>query len=508
MNQIGVRVYGTNHLVDVDYAEIGEKELPNLMKIIKDTCRLSGDFHLRLFNFKFKRFFEIRAQDFPLKGVMMLDVVFNNNEHARLVSGYHSDILSSVYEFRKGNVSNLKHEMWEPGKFEIPLERFSKFGRSELELATLEANPSNERPHTVSPSLYREIRSLISMYLVQFTYYPTRKMVMDACLTLVNTYKFLANKSNDDQLGIEDWISTINGKMTELRRESKHPEVLANRSKPGRGIIKAIRGEVNFLPPTPAMSTEESLKRDYTLLMTELSTEHPDEEKVSRLMLQLFSTRREDIVVKNLPLESVMDKWPALFRQEQLFEEMKRIVLVHPLMTLTERLAKMFEGLKYKINHPKGSFKKPKRKRARTTTFATVSIKSVQDLLRSVHKIYPNELPLISDAEQALQLYEVAKQNNDIARNKAFLAPHIVQEKTGTFNIHCEDRTVCAAIDTETKAVALLISVYYAMNYSYPPQRSRTLELMAYLCGVDNADLSVRTKELIDFCIEHNDENE
>ena len=224
-------MYGTNHLVDVDFVEIGEKELPNLMKIIKDTCHLSGDFHLRLFNFKFKRFFEIRAQDFPLKGVMMLDVVFNNNEHAISVSGYHSDILSSVYEFRKGNVSNLKHEMWEPGKFEIPLERFSKSVRSELELATLEANPSNERPHTVSPSLYREIRTLISMYLVQFTYYPTRKMVMDACLTLVNTYKFLASKSNDDPLGIEDWISTVNGKMTELRRESKHPEVLANRCK-------------------------------------------------------------------------------------------------------------------------------------------------------------------------------------------------------------------------------------------------------------------------------------
>jgi hypothetical protein len=189
--------------------------------------------------------------------------------------------------------------------------------------------------------------------------------------------------------------------------------------KSGRGILKPTRGEVNFLPGHPLLSTESTRKKSKELLDRQLARPNPDTQLVSSLMAHLFSTRRSWVSSSKFTIHEILKEWPALTMKNevcyistadnisrvqmilflmilQLLAEMETMIVAHPLSSLQARLALYLGNIKLKIQHPNHKIRIPQRKRARTNNTASMLVlDSTDDVLRTMHLIFHEELPLV-----------------------------------------------------------------------------------------------------------------
>ncbi|KTG37724.1 hypothetical protein cypCar_00025255, partial [Cyprinus carpio] len=85
------------------------------------------------------------------------------------------------------------------------------------------------------------------------------------------------------------------------------------------------RGEANYLPNLPEGHDETSLENARMVLVEEMKKKQPNGTLISQMMDQSFPLRRQEIVKKEPAVQTMVERWPALFKERQVFAEFNRI---------------------------------------------------------------------------------------------------------------------------------------------------------------------------------------
>lgn len=123
--------------------------------------------------------------------------------------------------------------------------------------------------------------------------------------------------------GYHGWAMSIKYKLGNYRQKLRMAgcsEVTINQRKDEekkKGIKKAKKCEVNFLPDNPAGETAESLERVRQALEEETQKKLPNKAFVNSKMELTFAVRRKEIVDEEPLVTDIMKRWPGLFVQEQ-----------------------------------------------------------------------------------------------------------------------------------------------------------------------------------------------
>ncbi|KAK5605701.1 hypothetical protein CRENBAI_007487 [Crenichthys baileyi] len=118
------------------------------------------------------------------------------------------------------------------------------------------------------------------------------------------------------------------------RRRSGCLDVAVNAGKRGghstegepanKNIKKAKKGELNYLPNFPeGFNQVEGAGRD---LVDEMQKRTPNGQLVKEKMDLTFALRRKEVVESEPAISEMLERWPALFTEDQVYMEFNRIV--------------------------------------------------------------------------------------------------------------------------------------------------------------------------------------
>lgn len=210
-----------------------------------------------------------------------------------------------------------------PLHFEIP-----KFSR-DVELILQEANKRYHMNGTLfdDTRVKAAIRHNLSDAIFQYTAYPTDLHILQVVEALVE--KFPCLKERGSFSGMYGWQQSMKTRMSNFRRMLKCrkvscPEIEVNYLKrkdptnqhPAKDIKRPRRAEVNYLPPYPAGETQESLEKERLDLLYEVTKKH-NERTIAAKMANTFAVRRLEVVHDGPSIQDFMERWPALFREDQ-----------------------------------------------------------------------------------------------------------------------------------------------------------------------------------------------
>lgn len=88
---------------------------------------------------------------------------------------------------------------------------------------------------------------------------------------------------------------------------------------PAKNVKRPKRAEVNYLPPCPVGETEESLEKERLNLLYEVKKQH-NERTIAAKMDKTFAVRRLEVVHDSPSVQDFMERWPALFQEDQVRE--------------------------------------------------------------------------------------------------------------------------------------------------------------------------------------------
>jgi hypothetical protein len=253
---LGVKYNGRDKKIPFQYATVNEINLPLLKDIVQRTFSIAEatTFDLYLYNEPLNSYYEIETTDFPItyNGKFEVHVLSNEQvENVEIISDSGISSLQSPPEEENNageqstvlftlevNVnSSLKHALWEAGKVVITMSNLSLASREELEKANLNyqsqlAKNQKPKPHMATYNTKKELADVLGKQLFSFACYPSHDMYVDAAVSLVTSFPCLGSfHETRDKLGILGWYGRLVDKLNEIRRNSTHPEVLANKSK-------------------------------------------------------------------------------------------------------------------------------------------------------------------------------------------------------------------------------------------------------------------------------------
>ncbi|XP_049446684.1 uncharacterized protein LOC125897406 [Epinephelus fuscoguttatus] len=90
-------------------------------------------------------------------------------------------------------------------------------------------------------------------------------------------------------------------------------------------IKRPKRSETNFLPNFLDGENADTLESVRKQLENEAKKRLPDSADVKKMMDQTFSLRRKEIVEEQPSVKRMMERWPALFTESQVFAEFYRV---------------------------------------------------------------------------------------------------------------------------------------------------------------------------------------
>ncbi|XP_034037397.1 uncharacterized protein LOC117520189 [Thalassophryne amazonica] len=190
-------------------------------------------------------------------------------------------------------------------------------------------------PFTQSRDMKHDILEKLAETMYSFKAYPDDDF-SSVAKSLVS--KHLSLTEPGPKPGWYGWKNSLKFKMANYRtklRKAGYDDVMINggkqskRNPEGQSSSKNIkrpkRGEANYLPNLPNRHDENSLEKARKIIKEEMKKRYPDATLVSKMMDETFSLRRREIVVQEPAVQSMMERWPALFMERQVFAEFNRI---------------------------------------------------------------------------------------------------------------------------------------------------------------------------------------
>lgn len=192
--------------------------------------------------------------------------------------------------------------------------------------------------------------------------YPEKNEIASVASALVLKHPCLTDPGNGS--GYSSWEDSIKFKLGNYRsklRAAGCNEVSVNRKR-GREddsdtsrftLKKPRRGEVNFVPQHPETYDDDTLEEQRCILVDEMKKKGKDMPLIKQKMDLTFSLRRKEIVELQPLVMEVQLRWPALFLEDEICAEFKRITtkdLMETLMTALDtystRLIRLFRTRK------------------------------------------------------------------------------------------------------------------------------------------------------------------
>ncbi|TKS65863.1 hypothetical protein D9C73_028379 [Collichthys lucidus] len=191
-------------------------------------------------------------------------------------------------------------------------------------------------PLTPSRDMKHDILEKLAETMYSFKAYPDDDDFSSVAKALISKHPSLTEPG--PQPGWYGWKNSLKFKMANYRtklRKAGCDDVMINggkRSKhnpegpsSSKNIKRPRRGEANYLPNLPDRHDESSLENARKVVIEETKKKRPNASLVSRIMEETFSLRRREIVTQEPAVQSMMERWPALFTERQVFAEFNRI---------------------------------------------------------------------------------------------------------------------------------------------------------------------------------------
>nr|XP_012771048.2 uncharacterized protein LOC101485534 [Maylandia zebra] len=105
------------------------------------------------------------------------------------------------------------------------------------------------------------------------------------------------------------------------RRSRNDPD----KQSPHTDIKRPKKAEVNFLPNFPRGEDAVSLEQLRLQIVDEVKKSEKNHVLITKLMHTTFALRRKEIISDDLPVGAILDRWPALKLESQIYAEFHRI---------------------------------------------------------------------------------------------------------------------------------------------------------------------------------------
>ncbi|KAK7919333.1 hypothetical protein WMY93_010617 [Mugilogobius chulae] len=341
--------------------------MEQLMDEVRKVCGLNGEFRLQ---YQDKDFGDAlvnltstdELEDLSTIKVIPIsdecsqrsDVIVLEDAQSPLSLSWHSDdteILSSP----SSSVST-RSEMW-PREFPIP--KFSYDTELQLEKGNAEYR-ANKTRFEHSTKTKSDILEKVAEEIFKFKAYPTDADYSEVAEALIKKHPCLSEPGSYN--GCYGWKQRLKTKMGNYRTQLKGTgcsELLVNSLKsktpedalPAKNVKRPRRGEANHIPDLPTGETQEKLENERLSLLTDIK-KRDNRAVIKDKMAKTFSLRRREIVEKELGVEELRERWPALFTVDEINAEFLRITTV-PLQTrflasLDKHYSKLIELIRRK----------------------------------------------------------------------------------------------------------------------------------------------------------------
>lgn len=305
------------------------KTMEQLTDEVRKVCGLNGEFRLQYQDKDFGDALVNLTSTAELEDLTTIKVIpitddcsqrFNVTvlEDAQS-SSFHSDdteILSSP----SSSVST-RREMW-PKEFPIP--KFSYDTELQLEKGNAEYR-SNKTRFKHSTKTKSDILEKVAEEIFKFKAYPSDADFSEVAEALIKKHPCLSEPGSYN--GCYGWKQRFKTKMGNYRTQLKGTgcsELLVNSLKskapedalPAKKVKRPKRGEANHIPDIPTGETREKLENERHSLLTEVK-KRDNRAVVKDKMAKTFSLRRQEIVEKELGVEELIERWPALFTEDE-----------------------------------------------------------------------------------------------------------------------------------------------------------------------------------------------
>ena len=180
----------------------------------------------------------------------------------------------------------------------------------------------------VTKELKHEILERLAESIYTFTAYPNNAQFENVAAALINKHPCLQERGSTSRCS--GWKNSLKFKMGNYRtkrRRSGCLDVAVNTAKRGahsaegepanKSIKKAKKGELNYLPNFPEGFDQSSLEGSRKVLADEMQKRDPNGKLVKKMMDLTFALRRKEVVDSEPAIRTMMERWPALFTEDQ-----------------------------------------------------------------------------------------------------------------------------------------------------------------------------------------------
>ncbi|XP_060939247.1 sterile alpha motif domain-containing protein 3-like isoform X1 [Limanda limanda] len=358
---------------------------------------------------------------------------------------------------------------------------------------------------TVPREMKMDILDNLAQAMFSYKAYPKTQEIESVAAALIEKHPSLADPGVGT--GFHSWAMSIRYKLGNYRQKLRMAgcnEVRVNQRKNAevtRCLKKARRCEVNFLPDNPEGQTDESQERERKLIQEEVLKRLPNKTLIESKMEATFSLRRKGIVEEEPPIADVLEKWPALFLEEQIYAEFFRITQVDLKKTFLTSLDAHASNLIKLYRTRSGTQGKDLKALLDNLDEQTTDVLAQRKAtaLRGL-PLYLRENPgnvlktcLDTDSEETsvagVQLGIVTIVEDDVGRAHSM-------PRTVNIALVIEEKVVVDNISDISTAIVLLFGCIYNLNLDYPKGLKYTFEALQKIFMNLGTECSARVQAL------------
>ena len=292
------------------------QSVDELKTMIKDKCGLDFDFSL-----------SYEDPDFNRKLCSLVDIEELPEKTVVKVDRFESDVSSTASDdtIILPRTSTPERTQGWPRSFAVPTFSY------EVEFILSQGNAAYEKTGSsiiLTKGQKHDILETLANKIHSFKAYPSEKDIAEVAEALVTKHKCL--KEQGSKTGWDGWLNSLIYKMGNYRdklRRAGVSEVAVNSGKRSRhnpdkhpshtNIKKPKRAEVNFLPNFPQKEDSSTLEKMRLDIVNETKKTDKSLLQIARMMQTTFALRRQDVVMGNLTVADMLERWPALQLESQ-----------------------------------------------------------------------------------------------------------------------------------------------------------------------------------------------
>ncbi|KAL3980924.1 butyrophilin [Sarotherodon galilaeus] len=270
-----------------------------------------------------------------------------------------------------------------------------------------------------------------------------------------------------------------------------------------KGVAIPKRAEVNFLPNFPQGKDPSSLDQLKQAIVEEVKKAEKNLPLIRKLMETTFPLRRQTIVMSCPPVKELLDLWPALKMESELYAEFQRITNQNLPNTFYAELDRHLPRLM--------TLFRQKASKTGKTADALAEILRIHDE-QDIHDIHtkrttvPHALPVYLREDVSGFFRTCTDESDELELDVVKVALFtVISDHDTTSPVHYQPVKTSVVIESDAvvslprfgEAFLVMFGLIYALHLSYPKALTNTLEFtQKILLGLESGKLSPRLQTL------------